>query len=534
MGIAVGFSAHTGVRLVGGNQRTLSCTDIGRPARLPWHLRGSVKLDALERWGVWAVLALVSVAGTAHPAIPVAVSDPPLAVGAAAVSTVVGAALVQLEVLRFRAFGRPLDLLVGVGFGMSALANLLMGVVIPGTAAGMGMPPLETVTVLALVSRGLGSIVFGLAVLQSRQVLLATQRDQVAAFGMLAGLLSVVVVSTLAFWFAPLLPPAFDSQTRADLATGRAVSDPLAGQAAWLLVCNAALVTLHVVAMYRLMILAKRLVDAYLGLLALGIGLLGLSQVQMVLFPSGAPGYIGFSDVFRLAAYLVLLFGLVSRVTDDLAERASAEERLRLSREMHDGLAQQLSSLNLRLSQAIQACPDSAASSLRSNLQTSRRLAQSALLEARHAITALRTDTIAWENFVEALEAYCNESSQNHAVELELRVEGTLPALRAELQVEVLRILNEAISNAVRHGEAARIEVGVIVDSRLSRLRLTIQDDGRGLVSGELPPCPGVGLRSLAERMERRGGVLLLQSNSSDSTLLEIALPFKLRNGCVV
>ena len=237
------------------------------------------------------------------------------------------------------------------------------------------------------------------------------------------------------------------------------------------------------------------------------------------------------SDLFQLAAYLALLFHLVSRITRDVAEGASAEERKRLSRDLHDGLAQNLSVLNMRLNEAIRVCPDPAAASLGRNLQASRRLAQAALFEARHAITALRTGSIGWDDCVEALETLCNEWAQNLEVDIRLRVEGTLAAVNADLHVELLRILNEAISNAVRHGEAARIEVWLAVEARPTRLILRVQDDGHGFPACGSPIGTGVGLRSLAERLERRRGVLTLQSCPADGTVVQVEIPVSVRHG---
>jgi signal transduction histidine kinase len=484
---------------------------------------------ALARLAGWTLIAVVLMAIAAAPVVPVAISDPPLAAAVAAVSSVVGLALLQLEVLRFRALGRPLDLLVGVGFGVLAVEDALVDVVVPGT--GLGLARVETLTVLALVARGLAYVLFGLAVPQAGRVLAPSRRPRTAAVGVATGLLSLAMAGAVVFWHGPNLPAALEPEARAGLEVGRAVPTLLDGQAGWLLAANGALAVLLVVATYGLLVLARRLADAYLERLALGLGLLALSQVYGLLFPPGLPGYLGVADLFRLAAYLSLLFGLVSQVTGDVAERAAAEERLRLSRELHDGLAQDLSVLNLRLSEALLACPDAAATSLGRHLQAGRRLARTALLEARQAITALRADSIGWQDFVEALEVFCDEASQNQGVDIRLRVQGMLAVVDADLQVEVLRILNETISNAVRHGAATRIEVGMLVGARPARLVLTVQDNGHGFVPGRCPLSTGVGLRSLAERLERRGGVWKVQSRPADGTLVQVELPIKVRDG---
>ena len=426
--------------------------------------------------------------------------------------------------------GRSLDLLVGVGFGMCAIANACMAALAPAIAGGVPSPsPLNTLTALSVVSRGLAYLTLGLAMLQSGRVLSPGRRAPMVVLGLAAGLLALAVGSACAYWLGPTLPAAFDPQAAAALSTNTALPDLLGDQAGWLLAANATLTVLLVVAVYRVMVLASQLADAHLRVVGFGLSLLALGQVHALLFPPGPPGFVSTSDLFQLGAFVALLFRLLSRVPDDLAERASAEERLRLSRELHDGLAQQLNALNLRLSQAIHTCPDAVAPSLGSNLQASRRLAQTALLEARHAITALRSGSIVWQDFVETVEAFCDESSQNQAVEIGLYVEGTLAALDTELVVEVMRMLNETISNAVRHGHAERIDVHVVAETQPTRLALRVHDNGQGLPPDGLASGAGVGLRSLAERLEARGGLFKVQSQPTGGTLVDIELPLGTR-----
>jgi len=116
-------------------------------------------------------------------------------------------------------------------------------------------------------------------------------------------------------------------------------------------------------------------------------------------------------------------------------------------------------------------------------------------------------------------------------MDIHLRVEGTLAAVDADLHTEVLRILNEAISNAVRHGEATRIEVWLAVEARPARLVLRVQDDGHGFEARKRPFGTGVGLRSLVERLERRRGELTVQSRPDDGTVVQVQIPLRLRHG---
>jgi signal transduction histidine kinase len=173
--------------------------------------------------------------------------------------------------------------------------------------------------------------------------------------------------------------------------------------------------------------------------------------------------------------------------------------------------------------------PDTAVQSLGRHLSASQRLAQSALVEARQAITSLRTNTIGWDEFVEGLETFCEETAQNLDLHIDihpLRHHPGLPTtVHAQLQTDVLRLLNETFSNAVRHGHATRIDVELRVLPATDRLIIRIRDDGRGFVRPVATlDDEGIGLRSMAERLERRAGSLSVESGGT-GTVIRAELP---------
>jgi two-component system NarL family sensor kinase len=167
------------------------------------------------------------------------------------------------------------------------------------------------------------------------------------------------------------------------------------------------------------------------------------------------------------------------------------------------------------------------------DLEVAQRLAEAALLETRHSITALRTGTLSWEEFLDALTACADEFSSNHEVEVLLTTDGELPELPASFQAEVLRILGEIFTNAVRHGGAT--ELSVSVTAHATGLEITVGDNGRGFDWGSAASKmaavdqalagSGVGLKSIIERLQRHGGKLAIESNPGHGTTLRVWLP---------
>ena len=230
---------------------------------------------------------------------------------------------------------------------------------------------------------------------------------------------------------------------------------------------------------------------------------------------------MGWSDSLKLVGYLVLLFSMVIRLSGEIAERASREERLRLSRELHDGLAQHLALLNLKLSRAgaTNRSPEVRAR----NLEAAMRLVEAASLEARQAITALRTGRVLWDEFTRTLGAFADEFANNHDVEVRLTTRGHIERIEADLQAEVLRLLQETFSNAIRHGGARSLVVAVSAEG--GALEISITDDGTGFDPHAALAGPGIGLKSIGERLERRAGTLRLVSAPGRGAVVRGRLP---------
>jgi signal transduction histidine kinase len=472
---------------------------------------------------LWTVLIAISLAILLVPGIPLAVPNPLLAVAVSTISGAVGLALLHLGALRFNVLGCALDLFVGLAFGTLALTNL----VARALALSIGTEPeqVETSVYLFLLARLIAAVLF-LAGLARADVVIAA--DARTWYGLRLGgsVAAVFLLGTVILLLASShFPHAADPVTRESLQAGAVILDPVFEQEPWLVLARAALGVLLLLASIGYVRLSWRWGDRHVASLAVGLTLLLFAQLHVLLGGPLPVDYVSTADGFRLAAYLALLYYLFTRIRGEISERLVSEERLRLSRELHDGLAQQLSLLNLCLDRLAVAgvSPEQHAR----HLQTAKRLVEAASLEADQAITALRTGVVAWDAFVMAVSTFVDEFAQNHEVEVRLATEGAVPALGAELQAEVLRILHEACSNAVRHGGATRIDVRLAVSS--GRLEMRVQDNGRGFDPDVALASAGVGVRSMTERLQRRGGCLRFEPAPERGATLVVGLPLARR-----
>lgn len=203
-----------------------------------------------------------------------------------------------------------------------------------------------------------------------------------------------------------------------------------------------------------------------------------------------------------------------TRLTDELR----FEERLRLAREVHDGLAQELWLAKLKHGRLMEQLdldgePQQLSHELGATLQR-------ALDDTRQAVITLRAS--AGEGpFGEALRRYVEETAARLSLTTHFAAPDRLPDLPPHTAANALRVVQEALNNVARHAKAK--EVHVKVAARRDRLTVTVTDDGCGFAIGTV--TAGFGLAGMRERARQIGGTLTIRSRPARGTRVRLEIP---------
>jgi signal transduction histidine kinase len=216
------------------------------------------------------------------------------------------------------------------------------------------------------------------------------------------------------------------------------------------------------------------------------------------------------------AAYAVRLTADLQRSRERLVN-AREEERRRLRRDLHDGLGPQLATLTLKLDAArnLLGTEPQAADTLLAGLKTQ---VQAAISDIRHLVYDLRPPALDELGLIPAIREGTTNYSQN-GLSVFVEVPRSLPPLPAAVEVAAYRIVQEALTNVVRHAKAQACRVRLSIDHELE---LEIIDDGVGLPEER---HAGVGLSSIRERAAELGGTCLAESLSGGGTRVLARLP---------
>ncbi|WP_432075734.1 sensor histidine kinase [Streptomyces wuyuanensis] len=224
---------------------------------------------------------------------------------------------------------------------------------------------------------------------------------------------------------------------------------------------------------------------------------------------------------------------LIEELTATRTDLAAAQhtagvlaERERLAREIHDTLAQGLSSIQLLLRAAERALPGTPENAAR-YVDQAREAAMDNLAEARRFVAALTPPSLENHTLAGALERLCATTSARHPLTARFHLTGDPAPLPTANEVALLRIAQSALANTVRHAEAATADITLsYLDDHIA---LDIVDDGTGFDPGRLPaPDPengGFGLPAMRARMRALGGALTIESASGHGTALAAQLP---------
>lgn len=194
---------------------------------------------------------------------------------------------------------------------------------------------------------------------------------------------------------------------------------------------------------------------------------------------------------------------------------AIASERNRMAREIHDTLAQSFTSILMRL-QTAELSLTKDIETARINIHHACELARFGLAEARRSVYALRSQHLEGRSFPEALKKCLHSIVAPTGIEGEFCVSGKPNILPSNVEVELLRIAQEAITNASKHARASKISVQLVFMPR--RVRLLVQDKGCGFLLSKSTLTNGFGLTSMQERTQRIGGNFFISSHPGQGT----------------
>ena len=224
-------------------------------------------------------------------------------------------------------------------------------------------------------------------------------------------------------------------------------------------------------------------------------------------------------------ANLALQREIVQREHAEAREhRVVVEERTRIAREIHDTLAQGFTGIIIQLEVA-EAALGTQPEAARLHVLKARTLARESLAEARRSVWALRPLALEADDLGTALLHLVHKLAEESGTPISFEVSGVLPPLDPNLENHLLRIAQEALTNALRYAHAA--EIRVILASGGEGLDLSVEDGGDGFDVGSPAHHHGLGLCGMQERADSVGGKLTITSAPGQGTRARvfIALP---------
>jgi signal transduction histidine kinase len=455
-------------------------------------------------WTLTAVVCVLSAAFTALVLLlrpfDVAYRSLVMHVAAETIAVVIGTTAAYLFFGRYRLNGRVSDLVLAASLLVLAIGSLFF-LLLPALLSWID--DFGGFSTWAQVMSGLlGAIGFAVAAYSERELRLSRRSAILVAFG-LAGLL--LVIGTVTRVLSAHLPLVV-SPTLSPVEGGREVviGQPLA------LVAQLLTMVCFALAAAGFLRRAARSDDRLLGTLAAASAVGAFAALNYFVFPSLYSQWIYSGDILAFVFYVLILAGVAGELNGywrDLARVAVLEERRRIARELHDGLAQELAFI-------------ASQSRLLGSGGVEQRLssaADRALEESRRAIDALTKPLGEPVEVVvaRAAEEVATRVGARLTLDLQPGIETT-PAAREALR----RIVREATVNATEHGQATHVRISL--ERNGAGLHLAIADDGSGFDPAR--PTEGFGLISIHERAAMLGGEARIDSRPGAGTTVEVFL----------
>jgi signal transduction histidine kinase len=444
---------------------------------------------ALGSAGATAALVLVASLNFAYhgPAVRVALETSAAIAASAAAFLVLG---------RFWRTGFFDELILSAGLLLLALSNFAFAALPAVFSLQSGRPSVWSM----LFTTTLAASLICIAALLPRRRLAAGPRWPLAVYG---SVLLLALAGTLPMVIDPRLVPG-----------GVAPSLSNAAQLSFVGTSQVVLTLLYLLAALGFTRRHRLTNDELSGWLAVGCILAGASRINYYFHPAVHSNWVYTADVFRLGFYFALLIGAAREIASywtSVVAAASLEERRRLARDVHDGLAQEIAYIarNVRLLSEQGAEPQLVDRILRGVARAQE--------ESRRVVGALAAKVD--EPLDRALAEAARDAALRYGASIDMELASGI-ALSPREREAVVRIASEAVTNAARHSGAETLRL--YLERLDAGMRLGVVDDGDGFDEDE--PPRGFGLVTMKDRAEALGGTLRIDSRRGAGTKVELEL----------
>jgi len=534
----------------------MSSSDLGSAARWQTYHRQMDRLrERRDRFAirrldlVLAVTAVILLGATAaflaDKSLSFALLDRSADVAINALTVLAGGSLAALALARYREAGRLAGLFQASAFlliAWVALLNVAVTVlkVEDDFGLSLGRPeqlPLYVSSISRLVAGAL-LVIGGAAAVNMFRCQPRTRRTMlVPTVAFTVALILLYLIRGQIATFDTLLPPFIGPFGVKQMITEPRFAGPMPDVSSIALLIQAVSAALFLVGviLYRRSYLRDGPVaDGYLAV-AMLIG--AFAEIHFYFYPGVYSSLVTTSEALRLAFFVVLFAGINAESRSDLralrsayaaldrlriseAERATLDERTRLARELHDGLAQHLWFAKLKHERLIAYVHDDQ----KELAQEVTQAIDSAIQEAKQAVVTMRAAEDRERPLEELMSRTIDEFAARSGVRADFSAADLPDALPPRTQIEVLRVLQEALTNVRKHADATVVRVSA--DFQDSTLRLTIVDNGRGFRPEETSG-DGLGVQGMKERARLMGGDLRVISEPSGGTAVDLIVPVR-------
>ncbi|CAN5793225.1 hypothetical protein BH24CHL5_BH24CHL5_07380 [soil metagenome] len=492
------------------------------------------------------LLAATTAAFLSDPSLSLALLDRSADVAINSLTVLAAGSLAALALARYRESGRLAGLFQSSAFLLVAWVALVNVAVVVFKVEGrfglsLGGLPEQLPLYIQSISRLMAGAIL---VIGGAAALNAVRRAPLVRRTLLAPVVGLTTVGLLLYVireqlpnFNDLLPPFVGPAGIEQMITEPRFSGALPDVTGIGFLFQATSVTLFLVGavLYRRSYLRDGPVaDGYLAL-AMLVG--AFAEVHFYLYPGVYGGLVTTSEALRLAFFVVLLLGINAESRSDLralrtayttldrlrlseAERATLEERTRLARELHDGLAQDLWFAKLKHERLVPHVPEEH----RALAVEVTQALDSAIAEAKQAVLTMRAGDERDLPLEELMSRTVDDFATRSGVRTDFSAADLPASLGSRIQVEMLRVLQEALTNVRKHADATVVRVSA--EAAQGWIVVSVIDNGRGFRPDETSG-DGLGVQGMKERARLMGGDLRVVSQPSGGTTVQLTVPMR-------